>query len=544
MSTLVQKLPLEVFVSSTCFDLETARDKIKDALEEMGATAYLSNRAGFPHVNPEYQPHVDCLTVLERSHAVIGILGERYGQPQQDWSPYNQYSGLAPTHAEFLHTLSLNKRFFVFVNKKVAIASSKLRRGDAQEVENLGVDRKCVEIYDTMQNSNPKPWIFHYETEDKITEEVKASFHNELVKAFEDIQKHGANLRKISEEFPEIDGEILGLVKGKESLELVRKLESATRQLDDLNEKILSISDKSSQAITDLNKQKQEMEKEIQLREIAISEQRGRLALAAIKDASWLYFIRRTMVQPLEKAKRVPFHHAGEIQLRGYNTSPKRMNPTLEKVYWSRLAYNEGGLHRGYSGGLILLGKGFLPGITVRFSHDQSNGSQPNIFWGDYLEISTTDDDVENNISWMKVKFRVCNPEGETSEWIDFSSNLKKEEIKNILDQQILLGEQAAGKGDLDTAWEAYRKASVYAGAIEDPRSSQLAQLREQTLDNSLRAKLRFSEGRMVRVTDGPHKGKVGKIKEINLRWRDSYVLDVESVSELVAVQDKDLALV
>lgn len=150
------------------------------------------------------------------------------------------------------------------------------------------------------------------------------------------------------------------------------------------------------------------------------------LNMAAARDVRWLTHVRTTMMP--KQPGRVPFHNAAEVALRGYHCS-LRQKPILERVTWSPLPYNEGGLHRGYHAGLILTGSQFVPGVVIakRFKGSPENGApdmsnlwqQPNIYFGDYLEIASSVE-VDGPISWRGMEFCVRSPEGHTSDWIDF----------------------------------------------------------------------------------------------------------------------------
>jgi hypothetical protein len=109
--------PLQVFVSSSCHELRDLRASIRTWLQELGMTTLLSDEGGFPHVDG-MPPYASCLRVLEQCPLVIGVVDRYYGTPFDDWGPYSEYKGLAPTHAELKHALKLGKRVLIYVHSE------------------------------------------------------------------------------------------------------------------------------------------------------------------------------------------------------------------------------------------------------------------------------------------------------------------------------------------------------------------------------------------------------------------------------------------
>lgn len=106
---------LQVFVSSTCYELRDLRASIRTWLEDLGLVPMMSNEGGFPHADG-MPPYATCLRVLEDCPLVIGVVDRQYGHGFDDWGPYPQYAGCAPTHAELRHALELGKRVLIYVH--------------------------------------------------------------------------------------------------------------------------------------------------------------------------------------------------------------------------------------------------------------------------------------------------------------------------------------------------------------------------------------------------------------------------------------------
>jgi transcriptional regulator with XRE-family HTH domain len=272
------------------------------------------------------------------------------------------------------------------------------------------------------------------------------------------------------------------------------------------------------------------------------------LNMAAVRDVRWLDHIRRTLMP--KQPSRVPFHNAAEIALRGYHCSI-RETPVLSRVTWSQLPYTEAGLHRGYHAGLIFTGAKFAPGITwtCRFkgapkgAPDMSNlWHQPNIYWGDYLETSTHPDPEEGPISWRLMEFAVRNPEGQTSDWVEFSYDFDDVKLLNTMKQNLDAGVRLLDGKQAGVAVEHLRKAMIYARALfgwGDDRHRHIEALWNRAVDQSALDKLRFREGAMLRIVSGPHVGKAGKVEKILTRHLHAYVIAIEGEAPVQAADDQ-----
>src|SRR4051812_14886808 len=99
---------LQVFVSSSCYELRDLRAAVRSWLVNLGMTPLMSNEAGFPN-HDTMPPYASCLKVLEEAPLVIAVLDRQYGRRFEDWGPYPEYKGCSPTHADIRHALELQK---------------------------------------------------------------------------------------------------------------------------------------------------------------------------------------------------------------------------------------------------------------------------------------------------------------------------------------------------------------------------------------------------------------------------------------------------
>jgi Domain of unknown function (DUF4062) len=102
--------PLNVFISSTCYDLVDLRAELAQFLDANGCiTKSSDNPASAFHVDPTDDSIASCLANVEAADVVVCIIDRRYGGLLK--------TGLSATHAEIRHARSLKppKPVFFFV---------------------------------------------------------------------------------------------------------------------------------------------------------------------------------------------------------------------------------------------------------------------------------------------------------------------------------------------------------------------------------------------------------------------------------------------
>lgn len=117
---------IDVFLSSTCYDLGDLRAEIADVLRRHSFLVRMSEDYESEFV---VHGHVDsissCLLNVEASDVMICVLDRRYGPTV----PTNhQYGGHSATHAEILHARSVGKPIFTFVRDKTLADYDHIRR--------------------------------------------------------------------------------------------------------------------------------------------------------------------------------------------------------------------------------------------------------------------------------------------------------------------------------------------------------------------------------------------------------------------------------
>lgn len=104
-----------VFISSTCYDLRSVRNRLKNMIEEeIGMEAKLSEHANFP-VDSSIGTVENCLKVVEKNADIfVLIIGSRYG--------YITDKGKSVTNLEYLRAKEMNIPIYIFID---GVASGK-----------------------------------------------------------------------------------------------------------------------------------------------------------------------------------------------------------------------------------------------------------------------------------------------------------------------------------------------------------------------------------------------------------------------------------
>ena len=207
-----------------------------------------------------------------------------------------------------------------------------------------------------------------------------------------------------------------------------KKLNSLTEERKALEERLAGAQKESQVSLEALRREREALDAQIASLQAEHKNAQMVLTMAAVRDARWLTFVRSTYMP--KQPGRVPFHNSLEVELRGYHAAGGQKKPILREVTWSKLSHTENNLHRGYKAGIIFKGSDFVPGVTFTHRRVGQNGPPPgnkdyfwklpNIYFGEYLEVSAHDDEVEGPLSWRDYEFQVKNPEGQLHVYLSF----------------------------------------------------------------------------------------------------------------------------
>jgi hypothetical protein len=530
---------LNVFLSSSCYELRDLRAAVRDWLIETGFNPILSDDGSFPH-NAEIPPYAACLKTLEECPLVIGVIDRFYGQPFADWGPYQRYAGLSPTHAELRHALDMGKRVLLYVHDDTWNFYEVWRknRDVFSTSAPAGLDVRTLEMFHELKKRSPAPWMDHFRHVSSLLTSLKSEIVNQLYHYLKEREKEKSDitqyiLDKLHDAPPETQRRIAEALNE----DLARDRDALQARLDEIDAERQRVSGASREIIEDLEQQKAAAERRLAeiLQQFAAT--RNLLAHSAAKDSVWLDHVSRTMMPP--QPSRVPFHNSAEVALRGYHAgSARRTNPTLSTVTWEKLSDVENGLHRGYHAGIVFRGANFVPGITWTTRRcGVKDGREPgeaqpfslaNIYWGNYLEVSSHADPIEGPLSWRDYEFQVRNPEGQTSDWVKFTYAFDDPVLDALRLEQFQKGQELLSGGHPIEAVEPMRKAWVLSDrmlGIDHEETLRIKKEWEEARRQAALAKLRFRVGDHLVVKSGPEAGKSGVVDRLLLNHLHAYVI-------------------
>lgn len=136
--------PVDVFISSTCYDLSDLRQELCHFLQSEGFLVRLSDvpESDFS-VDPTVNSIHSCLKNVEACDVVVVVLDHRYGPPLP--ATIGEYAGLSATHAEVRHAVKHKKPVLYFIRDRAFNDFEQLRRDpgfNAQWVESKEPERR------------------------------------------------------------------------------------------------------------------------------------------------------------------------------------------------------------------------------------------------------------------------------------------------------------------------------------------------------------------------------------------------------------------
>jgi hypothetical protein len=528
-----------VFVSSSCYELRDLRAAVRQWLSDMGFNPILSDVDGFPHCDG-MPPYASCLKTMDECALVIGVIDRYYGHSFDDWGPFSQYKGLAPTHAELRYALDTGKRVLIYVHDdtwKFYEVWRQNREAFAQAVP-AGLDVRTLEMFHELKTRNPAPWLSKFSDVSSLLTSLKSEIINQIYQQLREREKETADLQqyllgKLDDAPPEVRQ---GIAEALNS-DLVAVRDALQAKVAEIDAELQRVAGASDEKIHKLEQEKRAAEMRLSEVSQRFTLLTNLLAHSAAKDAVWLDRVRRTLMP--KQPGRAPFHNSVEVALRGYHASPgRRVTPILSRVTWEKLAHVEGGLHRGYYAGIIFHGSEFVPGVTWTTRRCGIEGERepgqpqpwmlPNIYYGDYLEVSTSDDLIEGPLSWRDYEFQVRNPEGETSEWVRFTYPFDDVMLEKIRIEQLEQGRSLLADDKPVEAVEPMRKAFVFSDRMLGLTHEETLRIKaewEHTRNEAALSKLRFRAGARLSVKSSPEAGKTGVVERLLLNHVHAYLI-------------------
>lgn len=164
---------LNIFISSTCYDLSQLRANINDFIKDSGHNPILSEYNNFP-VSPDLTAVENCIkNVKENADMLVLIVGNRYGSIIE--------SGKSITNTEFLTAKQKGIPIFCFIDKNILTTLSIWKDNKSADFSRIVDNNKIFEFIEDIR-TNRNLWVFPFEQSREIIETLK----NQLSYLFKD----------------------------------------------------------------------------------------------------------------------------------------------------------------------------------------------------------------------------------------------------------------------------------------------------------------------------------------------------------------------
>jgi len=155
---------LNVFVSSTCYDLSQIRTNLYEHLESNGYTPMLSEYTNFP-INPSEKTIGNCINAVKNNADIfVLIVGNRYGSMLDN--------GKSITNTEFLAAKSKGIPIYVFVDKRMMSILPVWKKNKDGDYTDIVDNTKIFEFISEVRD-NEQLWVHEFESAQNIVTILK-----------------------------------------------------------------------------------------------------------------------------------------------------------------------------------------------------------------------------------------------------------------------------------------------------------------------------------------------------------------------------------
>lgn len=150
---------LNIFVSSTCYDLSQIRVDLNEHIEDSGYNPILSEFKNFP-INPAKRTIENCIdAVKDDADIFVLIVGNRYGSQIE--------TGRSITNTEFLAARSKGIPIYIFIDKKILNILAVWRNNQSGNFSDIVDTTKIFEFISELRDDS-KLWTFEFDTAQDI----------------------------------------------------------------------------------------------------------------------------------------------------------------------------------------------------------------------------------------------------------------------------------------------------------------------------------------------------------------------------------------
>ena len=237
---------LNIFVSSTCYDLSQIRDDIKQCIIELGHNPILSELKEFPIV-PNLSNSENCINAVKNEADIFVLLiGNKYGSVLE--------SGKSITNTEFITAVEKGIPIYTFAMKRKTTILPLWEQNPDMDLSGLVDNKKVFEFLADVRKKSGL-WNFEFEKAQDVTEILKSQLSNLFCEALK-VKRRVESLDK-KDYISKLSSRALDIIIKKEDLYEVRfflqSMHDEILKYNDLkNDYNYSVLFKSSNRIGDL----------------------------------------------------------------------------------------------------------------------------------------------------------------------------------------------------------------------------------------------------------------------------------------------------
>lgn len=158
---------VNVFVSSTCYDLSQVRNDIKQCIIDLGHNPILSELNDFP-VNPNLNSSENCINAVKNEADIfVLIIGDKYGSILD--------SGKSITNTEFLTAVEKGIPIYTFTKKAMLSILPVWEKNPGMNLSGVVDNEKIFEFLSDIRKKRGI-WNFGFEKAQDITDILKSQF--------------------------------------------------------------------------------------------------------------------------------------------------------------------------------------------------------------------------------------------------------------------------------------------------------------------------------------------------------------------------------
>ena len=238
---------VNVFVSSTCYDLSQVRNDIKQSIVDLGHNPILSELNDFP-VNPNVNSSENCINAVKNEADIfVLIIGDKYGSVLD--------SGKSITNIEFLTAIEKGIPVYTFTKKEMLSILPIWEKNPDMDLSGIVDNKKIFEFLSDIRKKRGI-WNFGFEKAQDITDILKSQFSILLKESLK--TRNSFQSLEENEIFSKVSSKALDLIMKKEPyyeikffmqvfLDEIKKLQDLRNDFD------YSVKVKSTNHIKDFN---------------------------------------------------------------------------------------------------------------------------------------------------------------------------------------------------------------------------------------------------------------------------------------------------